>query len=165
MRPAAACRARANRDQPAPFGYSQVRLRPAFRGEIISGAHATPMPNSAKLFRLLNEFILLLLGGLLILLAVSRRIALSGRPAGFALLGIILIYWGARALASRAAKADLVQARIRAGSLIVVGLLILAIPLFPKHHAAPLLEVAGAVLVLRGLFGSMLLVQPPKKNA
>src|SRR5579862_7511803 len=39
------------------------------------------MPTSAKLFQLLNEAIVLLLGALLILLAISGRVGLPTRPA------------------------------------------------------------------------------------
>jgi hypothetical protein len=49
-----------------------------------------------------------------------------------------------------------VQAQIRAGSLVIVGLLVLGIPLLPLRHANLLLGIAGGVLVLRGI-GSALL--------
>ena len=38
------------------------------------------MQSTASLFRLLNEFIMLLLGALLVLLAATRRIGLPARP-------------------------------------------------------------------------------------
>jgi len=119
------------------------------------------MPNSATLFRLLNEFILVLLGGLLILLAVSHRVALSGRPTGFVLLGGILIYWGIRALMRRAAErrpsADTHSSRFADLGWIVD-------PRDPAISQAPrgaLAEIAGVVLVLRALFGSALLIRKP----
>ena len=55
------------------------------------------MLTTAKLFQLLNEAIVLLLGALLILLAVSGRVGLPTRPAALIALGVVFIYWGARA--------------------------------------------------------------------
>ncbi|HKV03825.1 MAG TPA: hypothetical protein VJO53_01830 [Candidatus Acidoferrales bacterium] len=117
------------------------------------------MPNAANLFRLLNECILLLLGALLILLALTRRVGLPGRPLALALVGAILVYWGARALLRREAEAERLQTRIRAGSLLLVGLLVLGIPILPLRDAEFLLGLAGCVLVLRGLVGGALAVR------
>jgi hypothetical protein len=55
------------------------------------------MLTTAKLFQLLNEAIVLLLGALLILLAVSGRAGLPTRPAALIALGVVFIYWGASA--------------------------------------------------------------------
>ena len=108
----------------------------------------------------MNEFIVLLLGGLLILLAVSGHVGTSGAaPSALVVVGIVLIYWGVRALMWRGTRVDKVQARVRAGSLVLVGFLILGIPLLPMRQAELLLEVAGGVLVLRGFLGSILVVR------
>jgi len=45
------------------------------------------MANTANLLRLINEFIVLLLGALMILLAVSRGVALPSRPGAMITLG------------------------------------------------------------------------------
>jgi len=42
---------------------------------------------------------------------------------------------------------------------VVVGILVIAIPLLPVRYAEMLLEVAGGVLVLRGILGSALLLR------
>ncbi len=55
------------------------------------------MLTTAKLFQLLNEGIVLLLGALLILLAVSGHVGLPTRPVALIALGVVFIYWGARA--------------------------------------------------------------------
>jgi len=110
----------------------------------------------ATIFRFLNEFIVLLLGVLLIVLAVSGRVGLPGRPVALALLGVVLIYWGVRALLRPEPESGRQQAQIRAASLVVVGVLVLAILVLPVRDADPLLEIAGAVLVLRGVLGSVL---------
>jgi len=117
------------------------------------------MPTPATLFRLLSEFIVLLLGALLILLALTRSVGLPGRPVVMVILGVVLIYWGARAIARPGAEADRLQSRIRAGSLVVVGLLVLAIRYVPPRIAELLLAVAGGVLVIRGLVGGVLLAR------
>jgi len=127
------------------------------------------MPKTANLFRLLSEFIVFLLGALMIVLALSGRVGLPGRPATLVLLGIVLLYWGARAwIHPRGKRANALpetaahraQARVRAGSLVLVGLLVLAIRLFPLRDAEMLLILAGSVLVLRGLLGGVLLLRP-----
>jgi len=49
------------------------------------------------------------------------------------------------------------QTHIRAGSLVLVGLLILAITVLPLRFANLLLGLAGCVLLLRGLLGAVLI--------
>lgn len=110
----------------------------------------TYMATPANLFRLLSEFIVLLLGALLILLAATGRIGLPQRPGGVVALGAIFIFWGVRAATRPGAKAARVGTMIRAGSLALVGVLILAVPFVPAHRAPQLFILAGGVLVLRG---------------
>ena len=117
------------------------------------------MPTPASLFRLLNEFIMLLLGALLILLAMSHRIGLPSRPALWYALGALLIFWGLRTGMRPASKASNEHAAIRGGSLILVGLIMLGAPLVSLRYEALLLALAGGVLVLRGLLGSVLLAR------
>jgi hypothetical protein len=117
------------------------------------------MPTPATLFRLLSEFIVLLLGALLILLAVTRPIGLPARPVSMVILGVILMYWGVRALARPGQAAELWLARIRAGSLVLVGVLVLGIRFLPLRDAELQLMLAGGVLVIRGLAGGILLAR------
>jgi hypothetical protein len=49
-----------------------------------------------------------------------------------------------------------VAAKIRAGSLLLVGLLVLGIPLLPLRYIPTLLGSAGVVLVFRGILGVIL---------
>lgn len=109
-----------------------------------------------NLFKLLSEFIVLLLGALLILLSISGRIGLPERPVALVALGIVFIYWGARAGTRKDPKTPRVEARVRAGSLALVGIAVLAIPFLSVRYAPLLLSVAGSVLVLRGLLGAVL---------
>jgi hypothetical protein len=115
------------------------------------------MPSPATLFRLLSEFIVLLLGALLILIALTRPIGLPARPVALLILAVVLIYWGIRALARLGLDADRLQARIRAGSLVLVGLLVLGIRFLPLRDAELLLALAGGVLAVRGLAVAVLL--------
>jgi len=117
------------------------------------------MLKSATLLHFLYEFIVLLLGGLLIALAISGRVGLPGRPLALALLGVVLIYWGVRASMRPEPEAQRHLARVRAGSLVLVGVLVIAIPYLPVRYAEVLLELAGAVLVLRGIVGGALLLR------
>jgi hypothetical protein len=114
------------------------------------------MPTTAKLFQLLNEAIVLLLGALLILLAISGRVGLPTRPAALIALGVVFLYWGARAWVRREPPSHRIPAKIRAGSLVLVGLLVLGISLFPLRYIPLLLGGAGMVLVFRGIFGVVL---------
>ena len=117
------------------------------------------MLTSAKLFQLLNEFIVLLLGALLILLAISGRVGLPARPAPLIALGIVFIYWGVRAWMRREPLPARRPSKIRAASLVFVGVLILGIPILPIRSIPLLLGLAGAVLVLRGILGAILFVR------
>lgn len=109
-----------------------------------------------NLFKILSEFIVLLLGALLILLSVSGRIGLPARPIALVALGVVLIYWGARAGMRPDAGTSRLEARVRAGSLALVGIAVLAIPFLSVRYAPLLLSVAGSVLVLRGLLGAVI---------
>jgi hypothetical protein len=126
----------------------------------MSSPHTERMATPANLFRLLSEFILLLLGALLCLLALTRRVGLPARPAALIFLGVLFVYWGIRAWMRREPEARS-QTHLRAGSLVVVGMLVLAIPLLPLRHANLLLGMAGGVLVLRGIVSALLIV--PKR--
>lgn len=116
--------------------------------------------NPASLFQLLSEFVLLLLGGLLILLAISGRVGLPARPAALTLLGILFIYSVVRAWMRRQDEKSHLQTHVRAGSLVLVGIVILGIPLLPVRDTSLLLGIAGALLVFRGLIGGLLFLRP-----
>jgi hypothetical protein len=117
------------------------------------------MPTTATLFRLLSEFILLLLGGMLILIALTRTVGLPAYPAALLILGVVLIYWGVRIWMRPRQPADRWPTRIQAGSLLLVGFLVLGIQLLPLRYAAPLVALAGGVLILRGITVAVLLAR------
>ena len=106
-------------------------------------------------FRLFSELIVFLLGALLILLAMSGRIGLPARPAALVVLGAAFIYWGVRAGIRPESGVRPYEARIRAASLMLVGIVIFSMLFLPRRFAPPMLGVAGTVLVFRGLLGAI----------
>jgi len=114
------------------------------------------MLTTANLIRLMSEFVVLLLGALLLLLAASGRTGLPTRPAALVALGAIFLYWGARAWIRPERKATRAQTAVRAGSLALVGLLLAAIPFLPVRDTNLLVGTAGGVLIVRGLLGGVL---------
>ena len=117
-----------------------------------------------NLFRLLNEFIILLLGALLILLAVNRGVSLPARPSAMIAPGVLLMYWGVRARLRRKPQEDGATVNLRSGSLILVGGFVLAIPMLPFRYADIVLALAGSVLVLRGVLGAILSAREPSAS-
>ena len=113
------------------------------------------MPQSINLFRLLSEFIVFLLGALLILLAFSGRIELPTQPAGLIALGAFLVFWGVRVGVKPEPGLGLYESRVRSTSLALVGLSILSIPMLPGRLAPKMLGAAGLILVIRGLLGAI----------
>jgi hypothetical protein len=114
------------------------------------------MLNSANLFGFVSEFIVLLLGAILLLLGAPGRAGVPARPAALVGLGVLFLYWGARAWMGPQPKTSRTQRTIRAGSLALVGVLVAAIPFLPLRDANYLVGIAGGVLVLRGLVGGAL---------
>ena len=127
-----------------------ARLRASAACLIMARVHETNMAAPNNLFRLLSEFIVLLLGALLILLAATGRIGVPARPGGVVALGAIFTFWGVRAATRPGAKGARVETIIRAGSLALVGVCILAVPFVPARNAPQLFMIAGGVLILRG---------------
>lgn len=117
------------------------------------------MPASLPLFRLLNEFVVFLLGALLVVLALAHGLHPPNRPLVWLLLGVLLIYWGART-GMRNPRASLWYDRLRAGSLICSGLLVASLARVPARHAPLLLAIAGAILAVRGLAGAVGSLRP-----
>jgi hypothetical protein len=135
-----------------------ARLRPSAACLIMARGLDAHMATPNNLFRLLSEFIVLLLGALLILLAATGRIGLPSRPGGVVALGAIFIFWGVRAATRPGPKVARLETMIRAGSLSLVGILILAVPFVPARHAPQLFILAGGVLVLRGALAAAISV-------
>jgi len=120
------------------------------------------MTNPANLFRMMTEFIFILLGGFLAWLGLSGRLDLGNfNPRGPAWLGLgaVLIYWGARTWAktARAARtSDRTVTQVGGTSLILVGLLMFSLLLVEFRRVGYIFAVAGAILALRGILAAVL---------
>ncbi len=114
------------------------------------------MLTTANLFGLLTEFIILLLGALLILIALTRPVVVPARPVVVILLGGVFIFWAARAWSRAAPNAGRLETGVRAGSMGVVGILLIVTPLLSLRHANVPFAIAGGVLAIRGIVGAAL---------
>ncbi len=123
------------------------------------------MHTPAQLFRLLNELVFVLLGLLLLLVAISGRfLFFNRRSVVWVGLGAFLVYYGLRAwwkARGLRVRREVATAAVRAGSLALLGAMMLAIAWVPFRYIAPLLGVAGGILALRGLVSAVLVSRVP----
>src|SRR5271169_6192902 len=115
------------------------------------------MLNPANMFRMMTEFIFILLGGFLVWLGLTNRFLnppnFDPRSPAWLGLGAVLIYWGVRTWlkTSRAARtSERTVARVGGASLVIVGLAVLALVFLTFRWVGLVLAAAGAVLALRG---------------
>jgi hypothetical protein len=109
-----------------------------------------------KTLRLSIEFIFVLLGALVIWLGATQHIFFDRRRISWLLLSIALILWGARALYRPGKYWSRTENLTRGLSLLLLGAVMLAISRVVFAWVGPLLSVAGLLLLLRGLAGSVL---------
>jgi hypothetical protein len=117
------------------------------------------MLNPANLFRMITEFVFILLGGCLVFLGLGNRFMFNPKSPAWLGLGAVLIYWGARAWIKtmRAARtSDRTAARLGGTSLILVGALMLGLVVVEFRRVGITLAVAGGILALRGLAAAVL---------
>jgi hypothetical protein len=120
------------------------------------------MINPANLFRMMTEFIFILLGGFLVWVGLSGRLDPGNfNPRGPAWLGLgaVLIYWGARTWAktARAARtADRAAAQVGGASLILVGCMMLSLAFVEFRWVGIVFAAAGMILALRGILAAVL---------
>jgi hypothetical protein len=117
------------------------------------------MLSPANLFRMLSEFLFILLGGILVWLGLSNRFMFNPRSPAWLGLGAVLVYWGARAWTKtmRAARtSDRAVERIGGTSLILVGFMMLSVGVIEIRWIGTALAVAGGILALRGLVAAIL---------
>ena len=120
------------------------------------------MLKPANLFRMMTEFIFILLGGILVWVGLSGRLNPANfNPRGVAWLGLgaVLIYWGARGWAKTARAAQTLDrsiAQIAGGSLILVGLMMISLAFVEFRRAGIIFATAGAILALRGILAAVL---------
>jgi hypothetical protein len=108
------------------------------------------------MLRLSIEIIFILLGGLVMWLGATQHIFFDRRSIGWLLLSIALILWGARALYQPGKYWSRAENFTRGFSLLLLGAVMLAMSRVPFSWVRRLLAVAGLLLLLRGLSGSVL---------
>ena len=114
----------------------------------------------ARVTQLMAEIAFVLLGVLVAFLGASGRIYFDRRGAAWMVLSAALVAWGLFALARPGQWWAAAQKWIRGGSLVLLGLLMLSMTRAPFLWVPKLLMAAGAVLVARGLLGSLLILKP-----
>jgi hypothetical protein len=118
------------------------------------------MLTTDRLLRVVIELMFVLLGVLVVWLGVTGRIYIDRGTAPWMILSVALILWGVYAF-YRPGRAWLRGERWTRGlSLILLGIVMLAIARAPFLWVGKLFAVAGLVLVLRGLVGSVLVLRP-----
>jgi hypothetical protein len=120
------------------------------------------MLNPNNLFRMMTEFIFVLLGGFLVWLGLSCRVGVGTfNPRGPAWLGLgaVLVYWGARTwtkTARGARTSDRTVAQVGGTSLILVGLMMLSLVAVELRRVGIVFAAAGSILALRGILAAVL---------
>ncbi|SRR6266478_8912155 len=119
-----------------------------------------PTLTPERLLRLIIEFIFILLGALLIWFAFAGPVygrTVDRHSLSWVILSVVLILWGLRALYKPGQWWLRWQNWTRGLSLVLLGILMLVISRVPFPWVEPLLAVAGGLLVLRGVIGSVLI--------
>jgi hypothetical protein len=120
------------------------------------------MASPSHLFRVVNEFVFMLVGALLVMFALTGRYLFNPRQPGWIGLSIVLILWGLgtwrRAQVSRI-PADRLVSKIGGGSLALGGLIMLSLAWAPFRWAGWLLLATGGVFVLRGLVSAAIMAR------
>jgi len=143
---------RAADENDAPLHYSpRTGEPPPSKGSILS---------PARLTQLVIELIFLMLGTLVMWLGASGHIYFDRRSIGWLAISIGVMLWGLLALAKPGQWWMKWQKWNRGGSLVVLGLLMVAISRVPFLWVGKLLTVCGVVLILRGILGSVLILKP-----
>ena len=120
------------------------------------------MLKPANLFRMMTEFIFILLGGFLAWVGLSGRLDPGNfNPRGPAWLGLgaVLIYWGARTWAktARAARTSgRTVEQVGGASLILVGFMMLSLVFVEFRRVGIVFAAAGIILALRGILAAVL---------
>jgi hypothetical protein len=116
-----------------------------------------------RLFRLMIEFVFVLLGALLVWLGLAgpahgRTVDRHGAP--WLILSGALMVWGLRALYSPGQWWLRRQNWTRGLSLALLGIIMLVISRVPFLWVGPMLAAGGGLLVLRGIIEAFLIFRP-----
>jgi hypothetical protein len=121
-----------------------------------AGRRYTFMLTPDKMLRVLIEFIFMLLGGLMVWLGLTGHIFFDRRRPAWLILSIAILLWGARALYRPGKFRARWEDWTRGISMLLLGVVMAAISRVPFALVGGLLAVAGVLLFLRGLAGSVL---------
>jgi hypothetical protein len=113
-----------------------------------------------RTLRLMIEVIFVLLGVLVVWLALTGRIMVERQKPSWIILSVALILWGLRALYGPNKWWAQWENWTRGLSLILLGLVMLAIWRVPFGWIGPLLASAGVLMGLRGVIGAALVFRP-----
>ena len=117
------------------------------------------MLSPARLTQLVVEVIFLLLGLLVVWLGLTVHINFDRRSLGWLVISIGVAAWGLLALGKPGAWWARLQKWNRGGSMVLLGLLMLAIRRVPFLWVGRLLAICGLVLIVRGVLGSLLILK------
>src|ERR1700730_14967717 len=113
-----------------------------------------------RLLRLVIEIIFVLLGLLVVWLRLAGHIFFARHKLPCVVVSVALILWGIGGIYRKPGSKPPPEDYVRAVSLTVLGIVLLAISRVPFTWVGPLLACAGVVLAARGIAGSMLLLRP-----
>lgn len=113
-----------------------------------------------RALRLMIEVIFLLLGALVVWLALTGRVLVERQKPSWLILSAALILWGLRALYGANKWWARWENWTRGLSLILLGVVMLAISRVPFLWIGPLLAAAGVLMGLRGIIGAALVFRP-----
>jgi hypothetical protein len=113
-----------------------------------------------RVLRLTIEVIFLLLGVLVVWLALTGRILVERQKPSWLILSGALILWGLRALFGPNKSWARWENWTRGLSLILLGVVMLAISRVPFLWVGPFLATAGVLMSLRGIIGAALVFRP-----
>ncbi|HET9401408.1 MAG TPA: hypothetical protein VFO34_10685 [Candidatus Acidoferrales bacterium] len=118
------------------------------------------MISNVQLFRLFNELIFVLLGGLVIWVGATGRFLFNPRQPTWLVLSGLVMFLGIAALVMRRAGAGVhpAVAIVRGVSLILVAAIMVSMAWASFRMITLLMMLAGAVLALRGVVGGVLVM-------
>jgi hypothetical protein len=113
-----------------------------------------------RLMQLVIELIFVLLGGLFVWLGATHHVFFDRGGPGWTVVSAAIILWGLRTLYKPGQWWARWQIWTRGLSLVLLGVLMLAIARVPTLYVGRLLGLAGVVLAARGLVGAALVFKP-----
>ncbi len=111
------------------------------------------------MFRMLNELVFILLGGLLVWLGLTNHFFFDPRKPAWLLMGAVLLTWGTGSYwrSSRIpVRTWRLVMRIRGATLGLLGALMLSMAWLEFRWTGAALAAAGIILILRGVASAAL---------